>query len=244
MRPYVSQLPFATARRDGGTDPLRVLLIDHQSTQCKSFGEGLERNGFAVDVASGDNATANASVAEDYALILLNSMRPGLAGFNAVQAIRRKTDAPLLVLTERDSVAARMAGLELGASDYLVKPFQFSELLARVKALARNTGGRRRSVLGLADLELDERSAKCSRNGVEIDLTKMEFALLLVLLRNQGKVLSRPLLARRVWNTAFDGETNVVEVAILRLRNKIDAPFEAKLLHTVRGEGYVLEKRP
>ena len=244
MRPYVSQLPFETARRDGGTDPLRVLLIDHQSTQCKSFGEGLERNGFAVDVASGDNATANASVAEDYALILLNSTPPGLAGFSAVQAIRRKTDAPLLVLTERDSVAARMAGLELGASDYLVKPFQFSELLARVKALARNTGGRRRSVLSLADLELDERSAKCSRNGVDIDLTRMELALLLVLLRNQGKVLSRPLLARRVWNTEFDGETNVVEVAILRLRNKIDAPFEVKLLHTVRGEGYVLEKRP
>jgi two-component system copper resistance phosphate regulon response regulator CusR len=255
---YVSQLPFetalsgsflgtgdaSTAQLDEDPDPLRVLLIDHQSTQCKSFGEGLERNGFAVDIASGDSAAANALVAEDYALILLNSMRPGLAGFSAVQTIRRKTDAPLLVLTERDSVAARMAGLALGANDYLVRPFSFPELLARVKALARNTGGRHRHVLRLADLKLDERSAKCSRDGVEIDLTRMEFALLLVMLRNRGKVLSRHLLARRVWNTEFDGTTNVVEVAILRLRNKLDAPFEAKLLHTVRGKGYVLEKRP
>ena len=258
MLPYVSPLPFETAlsgsflgtgaasiaQLDDDIDPLRVLLIDHQSTQCKSFSEGLERNGFCVDIANGDNASTNASIAEDYALILLNSMRPGLAGFSAVQTIRRRTDAPLLVLTERDSVAARMAGLELGANDYLVKPFSFPELLARVRALARSTGARRRPVLRLADLELDERSATCSRGGVELDLTRMEFALLLVLLRNRGKVLSRPVLARRVWNTEFDGKTNAVEVAILRLRSKIDAPFEARLLHTVRGKGYVLEERP
>lgn len=261
MRLYVSQLPFETAlsgsflgagRAGGGAmahlddevDPMRVLLIDHQSTQCRSFSEGLENNGFTVDIATGDNATANAALAGDYALILLNSMRPGPAGFNAVQALRRKTDAPLLVLTERDSVAARMAGLELGASDYLVKPFPFPELLARVKSLARHPTVRRMPVLRLGDLELDERTTRCFRDGIELELTRMEFALLLALLRSPGEVLSRQLLAQRVWNTEFDGRTNAVDVAILRLRGKLDAPFETKLLHTVRGEGYVLEERP
>ncbi|MET3498227.1 winged helix-turn-helix domain-containing protein [Variovorax boronicumulans] len=257
MRLYVSQLPFETAlsgsflgaggaalaQIDDDVDTLRVLLIDHQSTQCRSLSEGLERNGFSVDIATGDNATANAALAGDYALILLSSMRPGLAGFSAVESIRRKSDAPLLVITERDSVAARMAGLELGASDYLVKPFSLSDLLVRVKALARHPRMRHQPVLRLADLELDERTARCSRGGVELDLTRMEFSLLLVLLRGRGRVLSRQLLAQRVWNSVLEGKSNAVDVAVLRLRTKLDAPFDIKLLHTVRGEGYVLEVR-
>ncbi|MGJ7529764.1 winged helix-turn-helix domain-containing protein [Variovorax sp. GB1P17] len=260
MRLYVSQLPFETAlsssflgassngssgaaQFDDGIDPMRILLIDHQSTQCGSFSEGLRKHGFSVDVANGDNATANAALSQDYALILLNSMLPGPAGVSAVQSIRRKTDAPLLVLTERDGVAARMAGLAFGASDYLVKPFSFPELLARVRALARRPCVRRQPVLRLGNLELDERTAKCSRNGTELMLTRIEFALLLELLRNVGQVLSRQLLAQRVWNTEYDGKTNAVDVAILRLRGKLDAPFNAKLLHTVRGEGYILKER-
>lgn len=261
MQLYASQLPFETALsgsflgtghlgdadippRDDAAGPLRVLLIDHQSTQCKSLSEGMERNGFAIDIATGENATANAALAGDYALILLNSMRPGQAGFSAVQAIRRKSDAPLLVLTERDSVAARMAGLELGASDYLVKPFSLVDLLARAKALARRPSVRRQPVLRLGDLELDERTTMCSRDGVELDLTPTEFALLLVLLRSQGEVLSREALSRRVWNKEFDDRNNAIDVAVLRLRSKLDAPFETKLLHTVRGKGYVLQQRP
>lgn len=258
MRLNVSQLPFETAlsgsflgaghasaaQIDDEIDPLRILLIDHQSTQCRSFSEGLESNGFAIDIATGDNATANAALAEDYALILLNSMRTGHAGFSAVQAIRRKTDAPLLVLTERDSVAARIAGLELGASDYLVKPFSLSDLLGRVTALARRPRVVRQPVLRLGDLELDERTTRCTREGVELDLTRMEFALLLVLLRSQGEVLSRQQLSQRVWHREFDGKNNAVDVAVLRLRSKLDAPFEKRLLHSVRGEGYVLEERP
>jgi two-component system copper resistance phosphate regulon response regulator CusR len=254
VRPYVSQLPFETAlsgsllgtggaQIDDDIDSLRILLIDHQSTQCKSFSEGLERNGFSIDVATGDNATANATLAGDYALILLNSMLPSLAGLCAVQAIRRRTDAPLLVLTERDSVAARIAGLELGASDYLVKPFSLSDLLARVTALARRPRVFRQPVLRLGDLELDERTTRCAREGVELDLTRMQFALLLVLLRNQGEVLSRQQLSLRVWNREFDGKNNAVDVAVLRLRSKLDAPFNTKLLHAVRGGGYVLEER-
>ena len=257
MRLYVSQLPFETAlsssflvasssdgaaQFDDDIEPLRILLIDHESTQCSSFSEGLREHGFCVDIANGDNATAAAALRGDYALILLNSMRPGPAGVSAVQSIRRKTDAPLLVLTERDDVASRMAGLEFGASDYLVKPFSFSELLARVRALARNTGVRRQPVLRLGDLKLDERTEKCSRDGTELVLTRIEFALLLVLLRNVGQVLSRELLAQRVWNSEYDGKTNAVDVAILRLRGKLDAPFTTKLLHTVRGEGYVLKE--
>jgi two-component system copper resistance phosphate regulon response regulator CusR len=257
VRLYVSQLPFETAlsgsflgagdvgagQTDDHLDSPRILLIDHQSTQCKSFSEGLERSGFSIDIATGDNATANAALASDYALILLNSMRPGLAGFSAVQAIRRKTDAPLLVLTERDSVAARIAGLELGASDYLVKPFSLSDLLARVTALARRPRACRQPVLRLGELELDERTTRCTREGVELDLTRMEFALLLALLRSQGEVLSRQQLSRRVWNRDFDGKNNAVDVTVLRLRGKLDAPFETKLLHAVRGSGYVLQER-
>lgn len=265
MRPSASQLPFETTlsgsfhgisrsravQRGDDIDAERILLIDHRSSLDESFSEGLEQNGFLVDIASGDDAITNSAVAGDYALILLNSMRPGLAGLNAVQSVRRRTDAPLLVLTDRDSVAARMAGLELGASDYLVKPFSLFELLARVKVLARHPNTHRhinislhpQPVLQLADLELNERTAKCSRDGIELGLTKREFALLLVLLRNQGRVMSRQKLARRVWNMDLDETSNAVDVAILRLRSKLDAPFEAKLLHTVRSQGYVLEQR-
>lgn len=265
MRPSASQLPFETTlsgsflgthrsrvvQLDDDIVPERILLIDHRSSLDESFSEGLERHGFLVDIASGDDAITNSAVAGDYALILLNSMRPGLAGLNAVQSVRRRTDAPLLVLTERDSVAARMAGLELGASDYLVKPFSLFELLVRVKVLARHPSTHRhinvrlhpQPVLQLADLELNERTAKCSRGGIELGLTKREFTLLLVLLRNQGRVMSRQKLARRVWNMDLDETTNAVDVAILRLRSKLDAPFGTKLLHTVRGQGYVLEHR-
>ncbi|SDY33804.1 two-component system, OmpR family, copper resistance phosphate regulon response regulator CusR [Variovorax sp. YR266] len=225
---------------------MRILLIDHQATQYRTFNEGLERNGFSVDTVNSENAVTSSAIAEDYALILLNSVRPGVDGLHALRVIRHKTNTPLLVLTERDSVAARMAGLELGVNDYLVKPFPFSELLARVRTLARRTSRCHREVLRLADLELDERSAKCSRDGVELELTGTEFALLLVMLRNQGKVLSRPLLAKLVWDLDFDSKNknNAVDVAIFRLRSKLDAPFEVMLLHTVRGEGYVLEERP
>jgi two-component system copper resistance phosphate regulon response regulator CusR len=137
----------------------------------------------------------------------------------------------------------RLAGLELGASDYLVKPFTMPQLLARIRALARNCAARSQPILWLGDLEINERDATCCRGGRDLDLTRMEFVLLLVLLRNQGQVLSREMLARQVWGTEFDPATNAINVAILRLRNKLDAPFDVKLLHTVRGEGYVLEQR-
>lgn len=257
MRLLDSQLSFETKlsnsllgideirfeRIDEDIDATRILLVDHRSSFCQSMNDALQKRGLLIDVARGTLAAATPALARGYSLVLLNSMQPGLAGLNAVRSIRRKTNAPLLVLTERDSVAVRLAGLELGASDYLVKPFTMPQLLARIRALARNCAARSQPILWLGDLEINERDATCCRDGRDLDLTRMEFVLLLVLLRNQGQVLSRETLARQVWGTEFDPATNAINVAILRLRNKLDAPFDVKLLHTVRGEGYVLEQR-
>jgi len=149
----------------------------------------------------------------------------------------------VLVLTARDKVEDRVQGLQQGADDYLVKPFSFSELLARVQALLRRGQAQDSTVLRLADLELDMASRKVFRNRVRLDLTAKEFTLLVVLLRRRGQILSRTTLAEQVWDMNFDSDTNVVEVAIRRLRSKLDDPFEVKLLHTVRGMGYVLEDR-
>ncbi|WP_418129145.1 winged helix-turn-helix domain-containing protein [Variovorax sp. 278MFTsu5.1] len=224
-------------------DATRILLVEHRSSFCDSMNEALQQRGLLIDTARGTNAMETPALARDYSLVLLNSMQLGAAGLSAVQSIRRKTNAPLLVLTERDSVALRLAGLELGASDYLVKPFTMPQLLARIRALARNSVARPQPILWLDDLEINERDATCSRDGKDLGLTRMEFVLLLALLRNQGRVMSRETLAREVWGTEFDPATNAINVAILRLRNKVDAPFDVKLLHTVRGKGYVLELR-
>lgn len=224
-------------------DATRILLVDHRASFCDSMNQALQQKGLLIDVSRGANAAATPALARDYSLVLLNSMQPGIAGLSAVRSIRRKTNAPLLVLTERDSVAVRLAGLELGASDYLVKPFTMPQLLSRIRALARNCAARPQPILWLGDLEINECDATCCRDGKDLGLTRMEFVLLLVLLRNQGQVLSRDTLAREVWGTEFDPATNAINVAILRLRNKLDSPFEVKLLHTVRGKGYVLEQR-
>ncbi len=224
-------------------DATRILLVDHRSSFSESMNQALRKRGVSIDIAHGINAAATPALTRGYSLVLLNYLQPGAAGLNAVRSIRRRTDAPLLVLTERDSVAVRMAGLELGASDYLVKPFSMVELLARIKSLARVPAALAQTSLRLADLELEEHDATCRRDGRKLDLTRMEFALLLVLLRNQGRVLSRDTLAREVWGTEFDPNTNAINVAVLRLRSKLDAPFDVKLLHAVRNKGYVLEVR-
>ena len=159
-------------------------------------------------------------------------------------AVRANKDTPILMLTARDAVEDRVRGLEGGADDYLVKPFAFSELLARVQALLRRGRSQEPTVFRLADLELDLARRKVARGGRRLDLTAKEFNLLALLLRRQGQVLSRTTLAEQVWDMNFDSDTNVIDVAVRRLRSKLDDPFEAKLLHTVRGMGYVLESRP
>lgn len=179
---------------------------------------------------------------DDYDLVLLDVMLPGLDGWRVLQGLRKAgKDMPVLFLTARDKVEDRVKGLELGADDYLVKPFDFTELLARVRTLLRRGVPRETAALKVADLELDLLRRRAIRSGRRIDLTAKEFALLELFLRHKGEILPRLLLASQVWDMNFDSDTNVVEVAVRRLRSKIDDDFDVKLIHTVRGMGYVLE---
>jgi two-component system copper resistance phosphate regulon response regulator CusR len=174
---------------------------------------------------------------------VLDVMLPGADGWTVVQEIRRKKQMPVLFLTARDDVADRVKGLELGADDYLVKPFAFSELLARVRTILRRGARQPASeTLRIADLEIDPRRRRAFRGGTKIDLTAKEFALLDYLATHAGEVLSRTLIAEQVWDMNFDSDTNVVDVAVRRLRAKVDDPFEKKLIRTIRGIGYVLEE--
>jgi two-component system copper resistance phosphate regulon response regulator CusR len=183
----------------------------------------------------------------DYDLVLLDVMLPGIDGFAVLRALRAVRNTPVLMLTARDEVDDRVRGLQEGADDYLVKPFAFSELLARVQALLRRGGPqhveREPNRVHLADLEVDLLRRRAHRGSQRLELTAKEFSLLSLLLRRQAEVLSRTVIAEQVWDMNFDSDTNVVEVAVRRLRSKIDDPFEKKLLHTVRGMGYVMEDR-
>lgn len=226
---------------------MRVLLIDDEPKIGQYVAKGLSESGFVVDVAHTGIDGLHLALEADYDLVLLDVMLPGLDGFAVLSALRKVKSVPVLMLTARDQVQDRVRGLESGADDYLIKPFAFSELLARVHALLRRGPSVRDTqasmTLRLDDLELDLARRKVQRGGRRIDLTAKEFNLLSLLLRRQGEVLSRTLLTEQVWDMNFDGGTNVVEVAVRRLRSKIDDPFERKLLHTVRGMGYVLEVR-
>jgi two-component system copper resistance phosphate regulon response regulator CusR len=196
-----------------------------------------------VDVASNGNDGAHLALTEDYDLILLDVMLPGSDGWAILQSLRRTRQTPVLFLTAKGTVEDRVKGLELGADDYLVKPFAFSELLARVRSILRRGTARQPDVLQVADLTIDLPRHRVSRGDERIDLTAKEFNLLLLLTRRAGEVLSRTLIAEQVWDMNFDSDTNVVDVAIRRLRAKVDDPFERKLIHNVRGVGYVLEDR-
>ncbi|QRF55967.1 MULTISPECIES: heavy metal response regulator transcription factor [Variovorax] len=222
---------------------MRILVIEDEPKLGDYLKKGLEENGYVVDIARDGIEGRYLATEGDYGLILLDVMLPGIDGFAVLKAIRRTKNVPVLVLTARDKVEDRVNGLQQGADDYLVKPFSFSELLARIQALLRRGQAQDATLLRLADLELDLASRKCQRARKRVDLTSKEFMLLTVLLRRRGQILSRTTLAEQVWDMNFDSDTNVVEVAIRRLRGKIDDPFEVKLLHTVRGMGYVLEDR-
>ena len=222
---------------------MRLLLAEDEVNAGEYLVKGLGENGFVVSwVRSGTDAVHEASSA-DYDLIILDVGLPGLDGWEALRRIREHRQTPVMLLTARDRVEDRVHGLESGADDYLVKPYAFSELLARVRALLRRGKTHEPDVLRLADLEVHQLRRRVERGGRRIELTAKEYALLLLLLRRQGEVLSRTLIAEQVWDMNFDSDTNVVEVAVRRLRAKIDDPFEAKLIHTVRGFGYVMEVR-
>ena len=226
---------------------IRVLIVEDEPKLADYLRKGLGESGYVVDVALDGIDGRHMALHGEYDIIVLDVMLPGIDGFSVLKAVKASKDVAVLMLTARDSVADRVHGLHEGADDYLVKPFAFSELLARLTALRRRGvrssghGADAGSQLSLGDLQLDLARRKAFRGGQAIDLTNKEFLLLALLMRRAGEVLSRTLLAEQVWDMNFDSETNVVEVAVRRLRAKIDDPFEVKLLRTVRGMGYVLE---
>ncbi len=225
---------------------MRILVIEDERKLAAYLQQGLSESGYVVDVAYDGIDGRHLATEGEYDLVLLDVMLPGVDGFGVLSALRKLKNTPVLMLTARDKVEDRVRGLQDGADDYLVKPFAFSELLARVQALLRRGGAAPQqdaSMLRLGDLELDLLRRKATRADQPLDLTAKEFTLLTLLLRRQGQILSRTQLAEQVWDMNFDSHTNVVEVAVRRLRAKLDDPFPEKLLHTVRGMGYVLERR-
>jgi two-component system copper resistance phosphate regulon response regulator CusR len=226
---------------------MRLLVIEDEPKLADYLHRGLSENGYVVDLARDGIDGRRLATGGDYDLVLLDIMLPGVDGFGVLKALRGQANTPVLMLTARDRVEDRVRGLQEGADDYLVKPFAFSELLARVGALLRRGGASavvaETTQLRLADLEVDLASRKAWRAKNRLALTAKEFTLLTLLLRRRGQILSRTTLAEQVWDMNFDSDTNVVEVAVRRLRAKLDDPFDAKLLHTVRGMGYVLEER-
>jgi two-component system copper resistance phosphate regulon response regulator CusR len=223
---------------------LKILLIEDEPKATAYLRQGLTESGYAVEVAYNGTDGLHAAVNGDHGLVILDVMLPGIDGFAVLSALRTSKQVPVLMLTARGKTDDKVRGFDLGADDYLVKPFQFPELLARVRALLkRGQPVNGESVLRAEDLEIDSVRHRATRAGQRIDLSAKEFALLTLLVQKTGEVLSRTQIASLVWDIHFDSDTNVVEVAIRRLRAKIDDPFEEKLIHTVRGVGYVLERR-
>ena len=222
---------------------MKVLIVEDELKTGDFLRQGLTEAGFVADLARTGTDGLHLALTDDYDLLVLDVMLPGLNGWQLLESLRRSGNAlPVLFLTARDQVEDRVKGLELGADDYLVKPFAFSEFLARVRTLLRRgKGSIEPTVLRIADLELDLMRRRAKRGGRRIDLTAKEFALLELLLRRQGEVLTRSLIVSQVWDMNFDSDTNVIEVAMRRLRAKMDDDFEPKLLRTIRGMGYVLE---
>ena len=227
----------------GGLTTMKLLIVEDESKIGDYLRQGLSEAGFMADLARNGLDGHHLAMTEDYDLLILDIMLPDIDGWKILQSLR---DAgrrmPVLFLTARDSVDDRVKGLELGADDYLVKPFAFAELLARVRTLLRRgTAPANETTLTVADLELDLMRRRVTRAGRHIQLTAKEFALLELLIRRQGEVLPRSLIASQVWDMNFDSDTNVIDVAIRRLRAKIDEGYEPRLIHTRRGMGYMLD---
>lgn len=221
---------------------MKILVVEDEPKTGNYLRQGLSEAGFVVDLARDGNDGLHLATTESYDLIVLDIMLPGRDGWSVLKALRDAGDSvPVLFLTARDHVDDRVKGLESGADDYLVKPFAFSELLARVRSLLRRGKSAEPEIMRVADMELDLYRRRVTRAGKRIALTAKEFALLELLLRRHDEVLPRSLIASQVWDMNFDSDTNVIEVAVRRLRAKVDDGFEPKLIQTIRGMGYVLE---
>lgn len=224
---------------------MKILIVEDEPKTASYLRKGLQETGFVTDVAENGEDGIHLALSGRYDLVILDVMLPKRDGWSVLADLRRRQfDAPVLFLTARDAVHDRVKGLELGADDYLVKPFAFSELLARVRTILRRGPIRQSLLLAIADLEVDLARHRAARGGKVLDLTPKEFLLLSLLLRRSGDTLSRTLIAEEVWDINFESDSNVVDVHMRRLRAKVDEPFERKLIHTVRGVGYVLEERP
>ncbi|MDQ8154614.1 MAG: heavy metal response regulator transcription factor [Gemmatimonadota bacterium] len=222
---------------------MRILVVEDERKAAEYLHRGLTESGFVVDVAYNGDDGLHLALEEPYDLVILDVGLPRRDGWQVLASMRRAgRQTPVLFLTARDAVSDRVRGLEEGADDYLVKPFAFSELLARARSILRRGPARQPDILSVADLELDVTRHRASRAGQRLDLTPKEFALLSLLVRRRGEVLSRTLISELVWEMHFDSDTNVVDVAIRRLRAKVDDPFATKLIRTVRGVGYVVDQ--
>ena len=223
---------------------MRVLIVEDEAKTAAYVRKGLEENGFTADVTTDGESGLEFARRGGYDVIILDVMLPRHNGFEILDEIRRRDrQTAVLLLTARDQVTDRVAGLEAGADDYLVKPFAFSELLARVRTILRRGSARQSALIHIADLEIDLSGHRATRAGQALDLTPKEFRLLSLLARRTGDVISRTVIAEQVWDINFDSGTNVVDVHMYRLRAKLDDPFSRRLIHTVRGVGYVLEDR-
>jgi two-component system, OmpR family, copper resistance phosphate regulon response regulator CusR len=222
---------------------MRILIIEDEQKMSAYLRKGLTEASFAVDTAADGREGLFLALHEEFDLVVLDLMLPELSGFEVLRRLRAQKQTPVLLLTARDAVEDKVEGFELGADDYLAKPFAYAEFLARVRSLLRRAPRVARDRLTIADLEIDLIRRRVQRGATRIDLTAQEFALLQFFVERQGEVLTRTLITSCVWDMNFDSDTNVVDVAVKRLRAKLDAPFERKLLHTIRGMGYVLEDR-
>ena len=223
---------------------MRILVIEDEKKTAGFLAKGLREAGFAVEIARDGETGLEKARATKFDLLIVDIMLPNKDGWEVVVELRRDgVRTPILFLTARDSVRDRVKGLELGADDYLVKPFAFSELLARVRSVLRRAPERQTEHLRIADLDMDMRHHKAARSGVALNLTPKEFLLLAHLVRSSGEVVSRAEIAEHVWDIGFKTDTNVVDVVVRRLRSKVDDPFKIKLIHTIRGVGYVLKQR-
>jgi two-component system copper resistance phosphate regulon response regulator CusR len=223
---------------------MRILVVEDERKTSDYLKKGLSENGHVVDVAHHGEDGLHLALTETYDLVVLDIQLPGRDGWSILHSLRRAgRQLPVLILTASDKIEERVKGLDLGADDYLVKPFAFSELLARIRSILRRGPTRQAEAAVIGDLQLDLVRHRAERAGQRLDLTPKEFALLSLLVRRRGEVLSRTLISELVWEMHFDSDTNVVDVAVRRLRAKVDDPFPQKLIRTVRGVGYVIDEQ-